>query len=81
MTRGAGLLLYKFILLKVTGIGLFDRNTLYSLIVHRIHGYYYHSPLLILFTMYTITVDCYTVLLLSLYRRSIISNMDNDCLN
>jgi len=58
LTRGAGLLLYKFILLKVTEKGLLDRNTLYSLIIHRIHGYCYCSLLLILFTVYTITVDC-----------------------
>ena len=41
-------------LLKDTGKGLFDRNTLYSPIVHRIHGYCYCSQLLILFTVYTI---------------------------
>jgi len=42
------------LLLKVTGKSLFDRNTLYSPIVHRIHGYCYRSLLLILFTVYTI---------------------------
>jgi len=42
-------------LLKVTGTRLFDRNTLYSPIVHRIHGYCYCSLLLTLFTVYTIT--------------------------
>ena len=35
---------------------LFDRNTLYSPIIHRIHGYYYCSLFLLLFTVYTITV-------------------------
>ena len=55
MIKGVGLLLYKFILLKVTGKRLFDRNTLYSPTVHRIHCYYYCSLLLILFTVYTIT--------------------------
>ena len=49
------LLLYYFMLLKVTGKWLFDRSTLYSPIVHRIHGYCYCSLLLILFTVYTIT--------------------------
>jgi len=49
------LLLYECMLLKVTGKRLFDRNTLYSPIVHHIHSYYYCSPLLILFTVYTIT--------------------------
>jgi len=62
LTRGAGLLLYKFMLLKVTGKGLFDRNTLYNYIVHRIHSYWYCLLSWLLFTMYAITVDCYTVL-------------------
>ena len=67
-------------ILKVTG-KLSLTVTLYSPIVHRIHGYYYRSLLQILFTVYTITVDCYTVPLPSPHRLSIISNMDNDCLN
>ena len=49
------LLLYYFILLKVTGKRSFDCNTLYSPIVHRIHSYCYRSLLLISFTVYTIT--------------------------
>jgi len=60
---------------EITGKVLLDRNTMYSLIVHRIHGYGYYSLFWLLFTMYTITVDCYTILLLSLYRPSILSNM------
>ena len=66
-------------LLEITGKVLFDRNTLYSPIVYRIHGYYYRSLLLILFTVYTIIVNYYTVSLMSLYRPNIISNMDIDC--
>jgi len=66
---------------KLTREGLFDRNTLYSPIVHRIHGYCYCFPVLLLFTVYTLTVDCYTVPLLSLYRRSIIGYMSIDCFN
>jgi len=65
--------------MKVTEKGLFDRITLYNPIVYRIHGYCCRSLLLILFTVYTITVDCYTVPLLSPYRPNIISNMDIDC--
>jgi len=71
----------KFMLMKVTGKILFDRNTLYSPIIYRIHGYYNHSLLLILFTVYTIIVDCYAVPLLSPHHPSILSNMDIDCLN
>ena len=55
MIRGARLLLYEFMLLKATGKWLLDRNTLYSPIIHRIHGYYYRSLVLIFFTVYTIT--------------------------
>jgi len=55
-----------------------DRNTRYSSI-HRIHGYRYCSLFLLLFTVYTIIVDCYTVLLLSSYRPNIINNMDINC--
>ena len=62
-------------LLEVTGKVLFDSNIMYSSIVHRIHDYCYRSLLLILFTVYTITVDCYTVSLLSSYLPSVISNM------
>ena len=51
---------------------LLDRDTLYNPIVHRIHGYCYCSLLLLLFTMYTITVYWYTISLLSLYRPSIL---------
>jgi len=57
-------LIIVFMLLKVTGKRLFDRNTLYSPIVHCIHGYCYRSLLLILFTVYTIT----DLLLLYCYR-------------
>ena len=60
---------------EITGKVLLDRNTMYSLIVHRIHGYGYYSLFWLLFTMYTIIVDCYTVLLPPLYRPSILSNM------
>ena len=66
---------------KVTGKGLFNCNTLYSPIIHRIHGYCYCSLVLLLFTVYTITVDCYTVPLLSLYRLSILGNISIDCFN
>jgi len=65
-------------LLKVIEKVLFDRNTLYSPIVHRIHGYYYRSLLLILFTVYMIIVDCYTVPLLSPFRPNNRNNMDID---
>ena len=60
-----------------TGKVLLDRNTMYSPIAYRIHGYCNCSLLLLLFTVYTITVHV-TVLLLSLYRPSILSNMDID---
>jgi len=40
-----------------------------------------YTRLLLLFTIYMITVDCYTVLLLSLYHPSILGNMDIDCFN
>ena len=70
-----------FMLLKVSGKVLFDRNTLYSPVVHRIHNYFYCSLLLLLFTMYMITVDCYIVPLLSLYRPNILDNTDFDCYN
>jgi len=70
----AELLLFSFMLLKVSGKVLLDRNTLYSSI-HRIYGYCYCSLFISLFTVYTITV-----LLLSLYCPSILSNMDIDCL-
>jgi len=63
-------------LLKFTVKVLLDCNTLYSPIVHRRHGYCYCSLLLLLFIVYTITVDCYTVPLLSLYHPSNLSNMD-----
>ena len=62
-------LLYRFMLLKVTGKRLFDRNTLYSPTVHRIHGYCYCQLFLLLFTVYTITFTItftVTVLLLLL---------------
>ena len=70
-----------FMLLKCYWERMFDRNTLYSLIVYCIHGYYYRLLFLLLFTMYTIIVDCYTVPLLSPHRPSIISNMNIDCIN
>ena len=72
MTRGAGLLL------KVTRKRLFDRNTLYSSIVHHIHSYCYCLLFLFLFTVYTITVYYYTVLLLLLYHPNILGNMAID---
>jgi len=46
-------------LLKVTEKVLLDRNTMYSPIVHRIHGYWYCLMSLLLFTMYTITTYYY----------------------
>jgi len=67
-------------LLNVTGKVLLDRNTLYRSI-HHIHGYYYCLLSWLPFIMYTITIDCYTVPLLSPHRLSIISNMDIDCHN
>jgi len=48
-------------LLKVTRKVLLDRNTIYSLIVHRIHGYWYCLLFTLRFTMYTITVYCYCI--------------------
>jgi len=77
----SGLLLVLFILLKFTGTVLFDCNTMYNSIVHRIHGYCYCSLLLILFTVYTITVGCYTVPLVSLSRPGILSDMILSVLN
>jgi len=70
-------------LLKITEKVLLDRNTMYSAIVHRIHGYWYCLLFLLLFTVYTITVYWYTILLLSLslYRPSIVGNMDIDYFN
>ena len=62
-------------LLKVTEKELFNRNTLYSPIVHCIHGYWCCLLFWLLFTVYMITVDCHTILLLSLHRPSILSNM------
>ena len=69
--------LYYFMLQKVTGIGLFDRNTLYP-----VQSYCSsYTRLLISFTVLIIvhrvyvTVDYHTVLLLSLYRSDILSNM------
>ena len=64
-------------LLKIIGKVLLDRNTMYNLIVYRIHIYWF----LLLFTVYTITVYWYTVLLLSLYRFSILGNMNIICFN
>jgi len=64
MIRSAGLLLYKFMLLKITKKRLFDRNTLYSPIVHHIHGYCYRLLLLILFTVYMVT-DCYCTVIVT----------------
>jgi len=75
------LLLYWFMLLKVTGKVLFGCNILYSSIIHRIHSYYYCLLFLVLLTGYMITVDWYIVLLLSLYSLSILSNIDIDCFN
>ena len=60
---------------------MFDCNTMYNSIVHRIHGYCYCSLLLILFTVYTITVGCYTVPLVSLSRPGILSDMILSVLN
>jgi len=64
-------------LLKVTGKVLLDRN---SPIVHRI-TVTDTILFLLLFTMYTIIVYWYTVLLPSLYRFSILGNMYIDCYN
>jgi len=59
------------VIIDVTGKKLFDWNTLYNPIVHRIHGYWYYLLFWLLFTMYTITVNC----LLSLYHPCNVSNM------
>ena len=64
---------------KATGKVSLDHNT-YSPIVHRILGYWYCLLSWLLFTVYTITVDYYTVPLLSLYHPGILSNMDIDYL-
>ena len=72
------------VLFHVTGITgkiLLDCNILYSSIIHRIHGHWYCSLPLLLFTMYKFIVYYYTVLLLSLYRLSILGNMDIDYFN
>jgi len=61
------LLLVLFMLLKNTEKILLDRNPMYSFTIYR-------SLLpLLLFTVYTITIYCYTILLLSLHS----SNLDN----
>ena len=64
-------------LLKVTATGLIDCNTLYSPIVHRIHGYYY------LYCYKYCPPRIRLLLTVVLYRYchclSIISNMDIDC--
>jgi len=65
-------------LLKVNGKVSLGRNARYNSI-HRIHGYCYCSLFLLLFTVYTITVTvAVLLLLLSLYRPSILGNMDID---
>jgi len=65
-------------LLKIAGKVSLDRNTMYSLIVHRIHDYWYYSLFLLLVIVYTITVYCYcTVTISSKY----LGNMDIDCFN
>jgi len=63
-------------LLKVNGEVSLGHNARYSSI-HRIHGYCYCSPFLLLFVMYKITVIvAVLLLLLSLYSPSILGNMD-----
>ena len=52
-------------LLKVTEKILLDRNIMYSPIIHRIHSYCYCSLLLLLFTVYTFTVDCFTTVIIT----------------
>jgi len=44
------------VLLKVTEKVLLNRNTMYSLSVHRVHDFCYCLLWLLLFTVYTITV-------------------------
>jgi len=43
-------------LLKITEKVLLDCNSMYNYIIYRIHDYYYCLVLLLLFTVYTITV-------------------------
>ena len=62
---------------KISEKVLLDRNTKYSPIIYRIHGYCYCLLSLLLFTLYTITVNCYIVPLLSLYRPNVLV----DCFN
>jgi len=68
-------------LLKITEKILLDRNTLYSSIVYHIHRYYHCLLSLLLFTVHSIMVYRYTVLLLLLYRPNILGNIDIDCFN
>ena len=67
MTRGAWLLLYGFMLLKVTGIILLDRNTFIVLLFYRLYGNIIHIVIVTL------------ILLLLLYRPDNRKNMDVDC--
>jgi len=53
----SNMLLYYFMLLKITEKILLNRNIMNNHIVHRIHGYWYCLLLLLLFTVYTITVS------------------------
>jgi len=64
-------------LLKVTEEVLFDRNTLYNSIIHRIHNYCYCSLFLLLFTVYTTVTVTITVTATSQY----FDNMDTNCFN
>jgi len=73
------MLKYYYMLLKITRKVLFYSNILYSSIVYHIHGYCYCILFLILLTVYTITIDCYTVLLL--HCPNILGNMDIDWSN
>ena len=66
---------------EITEKVLLNHNTMYSPIVHRIHGYWYCLLSLLLFIMYMINVYWYTVLLLSLHHPSNLDNMDIDWLN
>ena len=57
-----------FMLLKVTGKRLFDRNTFIILLLYRLHGNIIH-----------IVIVTLLILLLSLYRLNNRNNMDIDC--
>jgi len=54
---------------EVTRRVLLDRNTMYSPIIHRIHGYWYCLLFMLLYTVYLITV---TVIASSQYSSNMI---------